>query len=258
MTTGIHVTYFTDPLCCWSWAAEPQMRKLRFHFRNHVTWENKFGGLIPSWDNFIDETNAVSRPAQMGPVWFHAEKVSGMPMAHKLWAIDPPASSFPACIAVKCVSIQSLAAGERYLRLLREACMIHGANIAKKDVLIRVAEPVVSFEPSFDMDVFQNDLTGINGRQLLRSDLEVTKQWEVTRMPTLIIRSDDKTIRVSGVKSYATLERAVTTLRRDLAEIPHETDVEAYRQHWSGVLEAEEREFLSSSSRSVDTANTPV
>ena len=28
----IHVDYFTDPLCPWSWAAEPTLRRLQVEF----------------------------------------------------------------------------------------------------------------------------------------------------------------------------------------------------------------------------------
>jgi len=75
----IDITCFTDPLCCWSWGMEPQIRKFRFQFRDHINWQYRLGGLIPSWDNYVDSVNSVSRPAQMGPLWLHAEQVSAGP-----------------------------------------------------------------------------------------------------------------------------------------------------------------------------------
>ena len=131
----VEITYYTDPLCCWSWGFEPQWRRLQYEFTGKLTWHYCMGGLLPSWENYNDDMNSISRPIQMGPVWMHASQLSGMPMNTRIWMEDPPASSYPACIAVKCAEMQSSAAGERYLRLLREALMINGKNIAKQCVL---------------------------------------------------------------------------------------------------------------------------
>src|SRR4051812_38967292 len=126
----VEIVYYTDPLCCWSWAMEPQWRKLRYQFRHHLKWRYCMGGLLPSWSHFTDGVNSVSRPAQMGPIWMEASHISGMPINNHIWINDPPASSYLSCIAVKCVALQAPELEDWYLRLLREAVMLHGKNIA--------------------------------------------------------------------------------------------------------------------------------
>src|SRR4051812_2644561 len=103
----LNITYYTDPLCCWSWAFEPQWRRLLFEYGEQITFQLKMGGLIPAWNAYHDATNHVSRPIQMGPVWMHASQLSGMPMNTRIWMENPPASSYPACIAVCCAGLQS-------------------------------------------------------------------------------------------------------------------------------------------------------
>src|SRR3954471_8227222 len=76
----LEIIYYTDPLCCWSWAIEPQLRKLQFEFTGKLKWRICMGGLLPGWKNYHDEINSVTRPIQMGPVWMHAQQISGMPM----------------------------------------------------------------------------------------------------------------------------------------------------------------------------------
>src|SRR5438309_9692359 len=97
-TTGtadrVSITYYTDPLCCWSWALEPQWRKLRYLFQNAITWRYVTGGLLPGWNQFTDGLNSVSRPAQMGPIWMEAAHISGMPINNQVWIRNPPASSY--------------------------------------------------------------------------------------------------------------------------------------------------------------------
>src|SRR5436190_8530475 len=104
---AIEITIFTDPLCCWSWAFEPQLQHLKMILAGQAEWQYRMAGLLPSWNNFQDNVNAVSRPIQMGPVWMHAGQIAQKPICHRLWIDDPPASSYPACIAVKCTQLQS-------------------------------------------------------------------------------------------------------------------------------------------------------
>src|SRR3982751_5843478 len=146
----INVTIYTDPLCCWSWAFESQLQELKTILNGQATWKYRMGGLLPSWSNFYDNINSVSKPIQLGSVWMHAGQIARKPICHQLWVSDPPASSYPACIAVKCAQLQSATAGELMLNLLREACMTNGKNIAKLDVLFEVAEKLADINENFD------------------------------------------------------------------------------------------------------------
>src|SRR5215218_1622348 len=101
----VQIVYYTDPLCCWSWAFEPQWRKLRYQFGDNLTWRYCMSGLLPGWNQFTDNLNAVSRPVQMGPIWMEAAHISGMPISNRIWITNPPTSSYLSCIAVKCAEL---------------------------------------------------------------------------------------------------------------------------------------------------------
>jgi len=62
----VEIVYYTDPLCCWSWAFEPQWRRLQYKLRDKLSVRYCMGGLIADWKNFNDEVNSINRPAQMG------------------------------------------------------------------------------------------------------------------------------------------------------------------------------------------------
>ena len=81
----VEITFYTDPLCCWSWGFEPQWRRLQYELQDQIVFRYVMTGLLASWKNFSDPLYSVSRPQQMGPVWMEAESVSGMLMHHKLW-----------------------------------------------------------------------------------------------------------------------------------------------------------------------------
>ncbi len=212
----LEIIYYTDPLCCWSWIFEPEWRKLLTHFQNNVRWRYCMGGLLPGWKNYYDAINSVSKPLQMGPVWMHAAAVSGINIRHDIWAKDPPASSYPACIAVKCAQLQSEAAGEKYLFLLREACMMKGDNIAKKEVLINTAMLLSGDETiTFDFDEFKNNLLETEGREAFRKDLQEVKYYGINRFPTLVIKSGENAKIITGYYKYETLIAIINGFAND-------------------------------------------
>src|SRR5689334_9454281 len=63
---SLTITYYTDPLCCWSWGFEPQWRRLLFEYQGSINHRYCMGGLLPGWKNYHDPINNVSRPIQMG------------------------------------------------------------------------------------------------------------------------------------------------------------------------------------------------
>lgn len=241
----VEVTYYTDPLCCWSWALEPQWRRFRFEYQNNVSWRYCMGGLIPGWKNFADPVHAVSRPAQMGPLWMEASHLSGMPMQNKIWAFDPPASSYPACMAVKCAEEQSFAAGENYLRLLREAIMIRGKNISSPTVLIELAEELSTQYPSaLNVQKFKTDMENDVGLEKFRADLNEVRTKDIRRFPALVFRRQGyKPLLLQGYRPYVVWLDMMNKLAPDIQR-KESTDVEEYRSYWPHLLEREEKEML--------------
>jgi len=204
------VTYYTDPLCCWSWAIRPQWEQLREEYEGSLGVTYKMAGLLPSWNHFSDALNSISRPIHMGPEWMHARVVSGTQINNQIWIIDPPASSFPACIAVKCAGLQSKEAEDRYLYLLQKAIMVDNLNIARTSVLLDVA---ATMPGNFDLSLFREDLFNERGKEAFRRDMQECKYLGITRLPTLVFRRAGRpSLMVSGYQSYKALKKAYGTL----------------------------------------------
>ena len=206
----LEVTYYTDPLCCWSWAFEPQWRQLLSDFEGKIKYRYCMGGLLPGWKNYNDSLNSVSRPIQMGPVWMHAKQLSGIPMEPNIWMLDPPSSSYPACLAVKCASFQSLKAEELLLKMLREAVMTKSENISKETVLFILAERLAACEPEFDVNRFKEDMKSDHAIESFRKDLQEVQYHQINRFPSLVIRNQmNKAILISGYRPYPVLLDAI-------------------------------------------------
>ena len=237
----VEITFYTDPLCCWSWAFEPQWRRLQYEFQDVMVFRYVMGGLLPSWQNYNDPMFSVSRPMQMGPVWHEASLASGMEIYDKIWVEDAPASSYPACIAVKSAELQSPQAGVKYLRMAREAVMLHGKNIARQEVLTDIAKELsINFPGILNIERFEDDLTNNNGIEAFRKDLNEVQGRHISRFPTLIMRSVNKpAILITGYRPYPVLLDAIKQFFPEDQPLKKPLNPEAYRQYWKNITQRE-------------------
>lgn len=214
---AVDVIYYTDPLCSWSWAFEPVWRRLRYELGDQLAWRYRMGGMIPDWRHYADPLNDVASPAHVGPQWLEVSRLSGMPIEPRIWHDDPPASSYPACLAVKAAELQGRGAGERYLRRAREAVMLEQRNIARRSVLLELAEELsgtggrdAAGGEALDVEAFSRALDDGDALAALRADLQDVKYREIGRFPTLVVRGREaRGVVIVGYRPYAVLLEAV-------------------------------------------------
>jgi predicted DsbA family dithiol-disulfide isomerase len=207
----VMITYYTDPLCCWSWALESQWRQIKEAYRARIEWTYVMGGMIQDWKSYNDPMNAINRPIQFGPIWMHASQVSGTPMDYSIWHKDPPSSSYPSCIAVKCATIQSREAGELLLYDLREAVMIRSLNISKSEVILSIAEALANRHPDkFDFHSFNASWRDGSGVDAFTADLQKTRFLKIGRFPTMTFTNGTATgIMITGYRPFNVLCEAL-------------------------------------------------
>lgn len=205
------ITYFTDPLCCWSWGMQPHLDSLQDRFGNRMTMTLMMGGLLPSWTNYYDEANSVSRPAQMGPVWMHAAQLTHRPVNYLVWANDPPDSSYPACIAVKCAALQSPELAMLLFRDLQQAVMQEGKNISKNETIQVIVTKLSKEYPLFNQKQFTADFLSDRGKAFFQEDLASLSKYGITRFPTLMITAKEKSILIPGYRTLHSLLETIST-----------------------------------------------
>ncbi|MCW3108236.1 MAG: DsbA oxidoreductase, partial [Segetibacter sp.] len=155
------------------------------------------------------------------------------------------ASSYPACIAVKTAQLQSQAAAVKYLRCLREATMLQGKNIAKQEVLMQVAEKLISDYPGLlNLNQFITDLTSDCGLEAFRPDWQETQNRNITRTPTLILRSPNKAIMLTGYRPYSVLLEAIKQVAPAIEPSVNPISIDAYKRFWGSITEREIAEIL--------------
>ncbi len=247
-TPLLEIEYFTDPLCCWSWGLEPQLRRLRFGFAGRIAWRLRMGGMIGNWEQFDDPINSVHRPSQMGPLWIQAGAVTGMPIDAMLWVEDPPASSWPACVAVRAAALQSPAAGDLLLRRIREAVMIDGRNISRQEVLSEIAGDLADSRPDLiDSERFEAAFAGGAARAAFEDDVREARYQGIARYPCLVMRRSGAPPKsLVGWRPGGALLDAVRAYAPELGRERQVEDAEAYRRYWSGATDREIAEAIDS------------
>lgn len=241
MSKHFEMEYFTDPLCCWSWGMEPQMRKLRYLLKNQLSYRYVMGGLIRDWDHYKDPLNSINRPSQMGPLWMEAKHTTGQPIDESIWIKGPVDTSYPACMAVKAAEMQSPMAGEAMLRWLREAVMMHRKNIGEKEVILEIAENLVD-EGLLSMQKFERSFFSEESATAFRMDLNAVKLKGISRFPTMLISSGNKTVQITGYRPFSVLLDAFKALDPEF-NLDENIDEETYISSWKSLTQREKKEI---------------
>jgi putative protein-disulfide isomerase len=153
------VTYYTDPACPYSWAAEPALRRLLVEFADGLSITYVMGGLAREFRKPLETMRHV----------MDAAAESGMPTDPRLWLDAPPTSSYPACQAVKAAAEQGL--DGPYLRVVREGLMVDRLKLDTADALVDAARRVAGM----DIARFAIDLRSHAIVEAFGADLERTR-----------------------------------------------------------------------------------
>ena len=150
------MSYFTDPACPWSWAAEPAVRRVLVEFGDDIAVTYVMGGLAREFRTPVETMRHV----------LDAAAASGMPTDPRLWLEAPPVSSYPACQAVKAAADQGL--DEPYLRVVREGLMVDRLKLDNAGALTGAARRV----PGLDVERFGIDLHSAAIVEAFGADME--------------------------------------------------------------------------------------
>jgi predicted DsbA family dithiol-disulfide isomerase len=156
----VHIRYYTDPACPWSWAQEPALRRLLNEFGPALEIEYVMSGM----GSALEDGPGFALKA------LEAGEQSGMPVDVRLWLQDPPASSQPACMGVKAAAEQGQA--EAYLRRLREGFFCRRRRLDSADGLLAEAREVTGI----DLERFRISLGSHGVLEQLGADLELARQ----------------------------------------------------------------------------------
>jgi putative protein-disulfide isomerase len=206
----VEVTYYTDPVCPWSWGLEPAMRKLSEEFAGEVRFTYVMCGMARQLEGGVVQDGAAFKllSSTLEAAW-----QSGMPADPRPWLDDPPRSSHPACIAVKAAEQQGDPA--RLLRRLREGFLCRRRRLDAAQALLEESRHV----PGIDSERFAIDFHSHATLEAFGADLDLAKAAAQRagnkaadgrpELPSLEFRGADGALHgVYGFADYAELRRA--------------------------------------------------
>ena len=165
----VHASYYTDPACVESWAAEPALRRLLVEFGEGLRITYVMAGLAREFE----------APADLVGPWLDAAERSGMPVDPRLWLAAPPRSSYPACMAVEAAAEQGDPGP--YLRRLREGLMCGRRRLDHAEAFLAEARET----PGLDADRFAVDLGSHAIVEAFGADLERARERGAQGRPVL-------------------------------------------------------------------------
>jgi protein-disulfide isomerase-like protein with CxxC motif len=218
----VAVSYYTDPLCPWSWAAEPVVRKLMVEFGDGLRWTFLMAGLER---DLLEgrRPGGAGMPAEQvtrrTTEWLKIAGSQGVPLDPLLWTDNPPISSQPACMGVKAAARLSDDSGYRYLRAAREALICRRIKLDNAEALKQVANATGVDAARFDLELRSHDTT-----EALGTDLELTRELAGgghtaehasdaggAPLPTIVFSGDDRVGHgVFGLQPLAAYREAAT------------------------------------------------
>ena len=168
----LEVRCYTDPACPWSWATEPQLRRLRWEFGDELRFVWVMAGLARRFGpDYRDDEGAIGSGlgcfADLMTQWLEAAATSRMPTDPRIWTQNPIASTYPACQAVKAAAEQGDEAASRYLRRAREALLAERRKLDHAEALVAEAGPA-----GLDVERFRIDLASNAIVEAFAADLE--------------------------------------------------------------------------------------
>lgn len=207
---SVKLVYFTDPICSSCWGIEPQLRKLKLEYGDHIDIEYRMGGLLPDWNY---NSGGIGKPSDVASHWDEVSVYYDMPIDGDLWLEDPLDSSFPPSIAYKAAQLQDEGKANLFMREMREMVFLQKKNIAKWEHMATAAKAV-----GLDVDQLRTDFEG-KAKALFQDDLKTAREYGVRGFPTIfVVDNAGNKETVYGARPYAFYEMAILKLNANITK----------------------------------------
>lgn len=215
----VKLVYFTDPICSSCWGIEPQLRKLKLEYGDHIEIEYRMGGLLPDWSY---NSGGIGKPSDVASHWDEVSVHYDMPIDGDLWLEDPLNSSYPPSIAYKAAQLQDEGKANLFMREMREMVFLQKKNIAKWEHLATAAEAV-----GLDVAQLKTDFEG-KAKALFQDDLKTAREYGVRGFPTIfVVDNAGNKETVYGTRPYAFYEMAILKTNPNILKSEYSKNWEA-------------------------------
>ncbi len=245
MEKKLAIAHFTDPLCFWCYAMEPEMRKIRVLLDEQLDYRIVMGVLSADVHELIgydaeSEVRYELFRAMMADHLRQSARSVGMPFAiDELFMGDPEELvSLPLSLAYSAMVMTDERYAEAYLRRMRECVFAEARNLASVDAQVQLAS-----EFPIDVEQFRANREGEEVAQVLQEGVDECKLYSVTAFPTLLMEYGERRAAIHGYHGYDELRQVITQLTEGeivLSDAEFSLPaLEAYVDRWGKVAARE-------------------
>ena len=214
MEKKLSITHFTDPLCFWCYAMEPEVRKIRVLLDEQLDYRIVMGVLSADVHELVGyDAEAELRyelyRAQIAEHLMQAAKAIGMPFSAGRLTTSRPEEfvSLPLCLAFCAMRMIDETVAEAYLRRMRECVYAEGRSLATVDAQVELAK-----EFPVDIEQFRGNLESGAAVPVLQEGVDECKAHDVTAFPTLLLHFGESQVAMRGYFDYAALKQTIARL----------------------------------------------
>ena len=211
MDKKLKIAHFTDPLCFWCYAMEPEMRKIRVLLDDQLEYRIVMGVLSSDVHEIIgdDEDSELRYEIYRAMLANHFRDVAprvGMPLSLDNMLAHGPEDlvSLPLSLAYCAMRMIDEDIAEAYLRRMRECVFAEGRSLATVDEQVALAS-----EFPIDPEQFRRNLEGEEVADVLQQGVDECKMYGIAAFPTLIFQWGEKRMAAQGYLTYEEMKRAI-------------------------------------------------
>lgn len=214
MEKKLSIAHFTDPLCFWCYAMEPEMRKIRVLLDDRLDYRIVMGVLSASAREIIgyDAESQLRYELFRNMMVDHlsqAAKAVGMPFSvERLFSHGPEEMvSLPLSLAYCAMRMIDEDVAEAYLRRMRECVFAEGRSLSNLDDQVELAG-----EFPVDVEQFRANIETDAAVPVLQQGVDECRAYKVTGFPTLLMQYDERRVAIHGYHSYDELKQVIAQL----------------------------------------------
>lgn len=211
MGKKLKISHFTDPLCFWCYAMEPEMRKIRVLLEDQLDYRIVMGVLssdvreIIGYDDQADLRYEAYR-AMLANYFREATRIVRMPLSLDGMLTHGPEDlvSLPLSLAYCAMKMTDERHAEAYLRRMRECVFAEGRSISGEDDQVKLAEEFPVDTARFRANLNNPEIAGV-----LQQGVDKCQVYSISAFPTLIMQWGDRRTMVQGYRTYDELKQAI-------------------------------------------------
>ena len=211
MDKKLKIAHFTDPLCFWCYAMEPEMRKVRVLLDDQLDYRIVMGVLSSDVHEIIGyDENAELRyelyRTMLANYFKEAVKMVRMPLSLDSMLTHGPEDfvSLPLSLAYCAMKMIDEDIAEAYLRRMRECVFAEGRSLSTVEEQTRLAG-----EFPIDVEQFRSNLDNPEVATVLQQGVDECRMYGIVAFPTLIMQWGDERIAVRGYHTFDELKQAI-------------------------------------------------